>query len=440
MTSRTRFLAARAGYVAIILIATLSDLEFSPDLAAAAERLAHAFALEHGWRDAIDGIRNVVLFAGFGGVWVITSMTGRGRAEILRATLAGVAISVGVEGAQCFSPVRFASIIDVTTNGIGALGGAFAMGLLIDAVRAHKGARSYLGIPAFLLAGSYGIAALCEALTPLFHSAVRTYLPGGPVARLRFELGLAFPFSFNEIPFSNIALMATAGFLAVMWLGERGWVTTGRSLMFAFMASALIVAAHVVHGAFGLPVRWEAAATDVLATGMGVWAGQRWIPVISQQLRGAARARAAAFAYVGLLVLWGWRPFFPETNGQAIALQFEVIRWIPLASLASREDVFSAAHVAQQFFLYAPLGALLAVWPLRLGGHWSHLRPALWLAAGIEAGHILIAERTFDATNALIAIAGLGIGWIVVRRAGFAPYGPSLPQPGGGAHSQPAMR
>jgi len=63
---------------------------------------------------------------------------------------------------------------------------------------------------------------------------------------------------------------------------------------------------------------------------------------------------------------------------------------------------------------------VLAVWPLRRP---PHLWPAVWLAVGIEAGHIVIAERFFDVTNALVACAGLGIGWLVVQRSGFAPHG-----------------
>ena len=76
--------------------------------------------------------------------------------------------------------------------------------------------------------------------------------------------------------------------------------------------------------------------------------------------------------------------------------------------------------------MYLPLGSLLAVWPLRLRGRWAHLWPGVWLAVVIELGHVVIADRTFDATNALVACAGLGIGWIVVRRSGFAPYGEAL--------------
>ncbi len=67
---------------------------------------------------------------------------------------------------------------------------------------------------------------------------------------------------------------------------------------------------------------------------------------------------------------------------------------------------------------------VLAVWPLRLTGGWAYLRPALWLAAVIELGHLVIADRYFDVTNWLIGCAG--VGWIVVRRSGYTPYGAAL--------------
>src|SRR5437868_1992717 len=319
MTPGQRFRAARWGYVAVVLLATLTQLHFSPDLSAAVERLARAFTPSLGWRDAIDGLRNTVLFAGLGAVWVVTSPSGAVRAEIRRATLVGLALSATVEGLQVFSPVRTASIVDVTTNTLGALVGAGAVALLIAAVVAAWGARSYLGVPSFLVAGAYGAAVLCEALAPLFGPAAPPWMAGG-----------------------------------------------------------------------------------------------------------AARARAVWFAYGALLVLWGWRLFMPRTDIAAIADQLTLEHVVPLASLAERVDAFSALHVLQQFLLYLPLGAVLAVWPLRLRGRWAHLWPGVWLCVVIELGHILIADRTFDVTNALVGCAGLGIGWIVVRRSGFAPYGEAI--------------
>ncbi len=118
---------------------------------------------------------------------------------------------------------------------------------------------------------------------------------------------------------------------------------------------------------------------------------ERWLPVLSQSLRGAVRARAAAFAYAALLVMWGWRPFFPETSGQAIAVQFEVCSLDPprLACRTSRRFQRGSRRAAVPA-VRPRLAHCFAVWPLRLAGRWSNLWPALGLAVAIEAGHILI--------------------------------------------------
>src|SRR6266513_4929708 len=171
MTPRGRFLAVRLAYVAIILFATMTQLDFSPDLTAAGQRLARAFTPSLGWRDARDGLRNTVFFAGLGVAWVMSSLSGKVRAEIERATLVGFGLSVTVEGLQVFSPIRTASIVDVATNTLGAFAGALFVALFLVALHRARGARSYLGVPTLLLAGAYSSAVLCEALTPLFRSA-----------------------------------------------------------------------------------------------------------------------------------------------------------------------------------------------------------------------------------------------------------------------------
>jgi len=190
--------------------------------------------------------------------------------------------------------------------------------------------------------------------------------------------------------------------------------------------AGLALLAELGHGMLGFPIWWGAVLVRVAGVGLGAWVAHRALPALTQLLRGAARARAALLAYGALLVLWGWRLFMPRTDVHAIAAQLGPENLVPLASLAEPVDAFSALHVLQQFLLYVPLGSLLAVWPLRLRGRWAHLWPGVWLAVVIELGHLVIVERTFDVTNALVACAGLGIGWIVVRRSGFAPYGEAL--------------
>ena len=426
MTPRGRFLAARLAYVAIILFATVTELHFSPDLTAAADRLARAFTPSLGWRDAIDGLRNTVLFAGLGVTWVMSSLSGRVGAEIERATLVGFGLSVTVEGLQVFSPVRTASIVDVTTNTLGAFAGAVVVALFLAALHRARGARSYLGVPTLLLTGAYTLAVLCEALTPLFRSTPLPGLNGGPLDRWRGALALAQPLRLGAVPWSDLLLFAPAGFLVVMLLTERGRSARQTWQPVAAAGAACAFGAELVHGMFGLSIRWEAAAIHALALGAGAWWAKRRLSLLSQTLRGETRALAVIAAYAVLLVVWGWRPFLPQTEFGAIAQQLTPAHLVPLASLAQRMDVFSVLHVAQQFLLFLPLGCLLAVWPLRLRGRWSHLWPAVWLAWGIEVGHLVLADRYLDVTNALIACAGLGIGWLALRRSGFARYGEAL--------------
>src|SRR2546425_4437050 len=207
MTPRGRFLAARLTSIAITISVTLRGLLCSPSLSAAADRLSRAFTPSLGWRDAIDGLRNTVLFAGLGVTWVMSSLSGRVGAEIERATLVGFGLSVTVEGLQVFSPVRTASIVDVTTNTLGAFAGAVVVALFLAALHRARGARSYLGVPTFLLTGAYTLAALCEALTPLFRSTPLPGLDGGPLARLRATLALAPPLRLAEVPWFDVLLV-----------------------------------------------------------------------------------------------------------------------------------------------------------------------------------------------------------------------------------------
>ena len=412
-------------YVAIVLIATLARLELSPDLAAAGAHLVRAFNPTFGWSDAIDGLRNVALFAGLGAVWLTTTTAPLGT-EIRRATLVGLGLSAIVEGLQLFSPIRSASVVDLATNAGGAFVGALGTAWLITATVRARGARSYLGVPSLLVAGSYGIAVACEALTPLFRSAAAADVHGGPLTRLRLMLALSLPVELWQIPWLDIPLYAPAGFLGVMLLAELGWGARRAWPLVAAGGAAVTLGLEVAHGALGLSIRWEAALTHAIALAAGAWAAPRWLPVLTQELRGAARARGALGAYALLLVLWAWRPLVPRIDPAAIAAHLSLSQLIPLESVASRSDAFSALHVLQQFFLYFPLGAVLAVWPLRARGRWAHLRPALALAILLEIGHIVIDERLFDVTNALLACAGLVLGWTVLRRSGFAPYGEAL--------------
>lgn len=357
---------------------------------------------------------------------MVTSTATSARREIRNATLAGLALSALVEGMQLFSPVRRASIIDLATNAAGALAGALATAWLIAAVIRARGAKSYFGVPAVLLTGSYAVAVACEAITPLFRSDPETDVRGDPLTRLRVTLARSLPLERWQVPWLDIPLFAPAGFLAVLLLAELGWEARRTWLLVALAGAVFAVGLEGAHGVLGVSVRWEAALTHTVALALGAWAAQRWLASWSQRWRGGTRALVAVTAYGLLLALWAWRPLIPRLDPSAIAAQLTWSQIIPLSSLAVRADVFSALHVVQQFLLYVPLGALLTVWPLRRQGWWAGVRPALLLAIVLEVGHLAVRERLFDLTNALLAMSGVLLAWLVLRRSGYAPYGESL--------------
>lgn len=423
---RPRLLAARLAYVAIVLTGTLMALHFSPDLGAAHTRLRRALAPSLSWRDAVDGLRNVVLFGGLGAVWVVTSPSGEVRREIARATILSAALGAAIECTQLFSPVRMASIVDVATNTIGGFAGASATVLLLIAIQRARRTKSYVGIPTLVAVGPYALAVVCEALAPLFQSEPLPSLDGTPLNRLREVLALTLPLDWHHIPAFDLPLYAALGFLLVSYVRERKGSASSSEWLSALAAGLVVATAQIAHGAFGLAVRWEMVATDLAAVGLGAGVARSSLGALTRSLRGAARARAVLAAYTALLLVWGWRPLVPELQWRAIRSKLTMTALTPLESLAERVDVFSAAHVAQQFFLYLPLGALLAVWPLRRTGWCKELWAGVWLAGLIELGHFAVAERSFDATNYFIAVAGLGMGWIAVRRCGYEPYGEAV--------------
>jgi len=97
--------------------------------------------------------------------------------------------------------------------------------------------------------------------------------------------------------------------------------------------------------------------------------------------------------------------------------------WVPLAALGGSMSVFSVVDVVAPFCLYFPLGALLAVWPWRRSGWMADLWPAAYLAFGTEALQLYVQGRFVDVTDPLVQFSGALIGWTVVRRAGYRPYG-----------------
>lgn len=413
---------ARFAYIGLLLLATLTPYRLDADVADLVARLQASIHPSISARDAVDAARNITLFAGWGLVWALTSRK-RNAALIAGATLTGLALSLGIESAQLFSSNRQGSILDLLTNGGGALIGAGATVLVVRSVRAVHGRPSFVGIPAFVFAASYGAAVLLEAVFPLERQETLPGAYGGPFRRLAVSLDQFEPASLWTLPVLDLVLFAPAGALAVMALVER---TRDYQKAFGVVTAAglgLMALAEGARGILGQRIELGPLLLHSAAILLGAWTAARWLPGASRRLRGAGRPKALLVLYLLLLGLWSWRPFDLTFALEAVLGQLSFDRLIPLQSHAIRVELFSVSDLLQMFLLLAPVGALLAVWPVRHRGALSSVFPGLYVALAFELGQVVIDGRYFDITDILLAGSGCLAGWLAIRRAGFASYG-----------------
>lgn len=412
----------RLAYLAILLLATLTDLGpvQLPGGRDAAEAILRIDIT--GTRALVDVVRNVVLFAGWGLVWMATARPGAGRRALALATGTGLAISVGVETAQGFSAVRDASPLDVVANGFGALAGAVCLVVLVRRLAARREARSFVGVPAALFAAGYGIATLGEALIPLLRQD-RLAVWGAPWSRFAYALRSFDPASFGTLPWSEVVLFAPAGFFLAAALREAGHGYRRSAAVAAGAGSLLVVGAELARGTASLAIAGGPIVVHVAAVVLGAWLAAVVLPRVARNLRGAERPQLLYALYALLLSAWFLRPYVPALRPSVWVSELTGRWWMPMAFAADRMDLFSVVDVTNSFFLYLPLGGLLATWPVRRRGAWSGVLPAVVLGALLEAAQLFVSGRTLALADALIAGAGAWTGWVAVRRAGYPVRG-----------------
>jgi VanZ family protein len=421
---------ARVAYVVVILIATLTNLRIDPSSATQlGERLQDVLSPTLAARDAVDGLRNVLLFAGWGLVWCLTARPERAQRTVLLATASGLLLSASVETAQLFSPHRHASLLDVATNTMGALLGSSVTFALLRALTVRRAAPSYVGVPMFLIALAYAGAAIFEIVLPGMRQDLLAGAAGGPLQRFGLALDhLQFSLSPLPVLLLQVLLMLPAGSLMTAALVEHG-VSYRRALIACITGgAALSLLLEFTRGITGQPIELDMFLAHTLGFAAGAVLTHQWLPTLSRQLRGAPRALALLVAYTIVLALWRWRPFLPVTDLAALLENLSPGRLVPLGALALRGDMFTASIVAVGFLLHVPLGALLAVRPLRTRGVLAHALPGLLLVAAMEVGQIFVVGRFFDITDIIIGCAGVLTGYAFVRRAGFPTRGALLPR------------
>ena len=359
-------------------------------------------------------------------IWIVTAPK-RAWSVIGEVVGAALVLSGAIELIQILSPRRMASILDVITDTLGTLVGALVMSSLITLVYRDRGRRAWLRVPTWLLAGAYSGAVLAEAAGPLFRQEFLPLTGINPIARLRHALQLSHLAPAN----ANVAidlvldafLFAPAGALCMIALREKGIDGRKSLLLIMLFATVAFAGAEALHGIFAI----EIVPLAVPAHVGGVLVGALIALALYRYQRGDTPSprmlRDVWITYAVLLVLWGTRPFIPHIDLALISEQLSRSHLVPMASLATREDLSSVMHVVRQSLLFMPAGALLAVWPLSERGGLAHLLPVVYAAIILELSHLVVQGRYFDTTNIMLAVAGAMVGWLVVRTAGIGMRG-----------------
>jgi glycopeptide antibiotics resistance protein len=425
-STKLAVLIARLGYVVVLAAATLAPFHFALPTAGLARGLANAFMFRYSAATAVDAVQNVLLFAGWGALWVTTSRPLPLGASIRTPALSGAAMSVLAEGLQLFLPDRRCSVLDVMTNTAGAALGAASIAIAVQTARAMRTQKSYVGLPAAAFAIAYLCAAASEAVLPLQSAAVIATRGGDQLHRLHTAVSRLDWTSLWRVPLGDVLLFIPLGVFGVMALAEGGarhWAAVRRVCAWGAIGSVLL---ELTHGPLGQAIQLGTAVAHLIGIALGAVVCGAWLPAFSRLVRGRGRPAILLLAYALLIAFWAWRPFVIETNPATIHQQFALERLIPLQGLASRSDLSSVAEIVKPFFLFFPLGALLAVWPLARRGPLASCLPACYLAIVTEVMQGFIAGRFFDGTDLVIQCAAAAIGWAVARQAGYQPYGAVL--------------
>ena len=424
--------------VAVVAVATLSGLAPSPDLDAAAARLDRALHPSIRAIDVLDGLRNVALLAGVGVVWVATARAtavgGRLRRAVAVAGGVGLLLGLLAETAQLFSPVRTSSILDVLTNGLGALLGAATIANVVaygarDAWRRtrHRTRPVWLarlgGPPLLFVAVPYAAACWLEAFSPLGRPDRVPGAWGGPARRWHAALAYAQAHGSTLPAWTDVLLFAPAGALITLWAMDRGVRRWPAAMIVAGGLAALWAVAELLRGFSGADMLAWAVVVHALASAAGAVGVAAWTQrvetarALGHPPRGRSPARYALPTFAALLVLWSWRPFIPVTSWRAVTDALTPEAFVPMAQLAAIMTVHSVADVGVGALLYAPLGAWLAARAPMSAGGVRTLWPGFAVAILSECGQLVVAGRTFDVTDALVQCAGVLVGAVVWRAA-----------------------
>ena len=415
--ARRHAAALRVAYLGCIVIATLLHLGFDASTPNVLLRMQRALDPPMGFKDIVDGARNIALFLGWGATWVLTSGAPSTRRDVAAATLAGLLASLSVETIQLFSQFRTASIADVATNTLGSLIGALALWLMEKRAISDMRRGTMIGIPGWLPASALLMTAFGLAFAPSSRASLIVAWARSPMERAAVVAETAA----IDVPWTalatDVAIWFVVGLAVAIAISDR----TGRIRLSQFVAWLLIVpgllaVAHFGRGLAGL--QRESGTWEV--QGMAVAAGALFGLAMASMWRTAVTARstrayqlAGVVAAVGMLM--SWTPAVWALAASDVA-RFSWRQLVPMMSLFQRQDLSSVFLVLQKAGLGAAVGACLQA-RTRAGEPRPGVRAALLYATVLEIGQCFVRGRYPDVTDILITGSAACLVAVLVERA-----------------------
>jgi glycopeptide antibiotics resistance protein len=437
------------GFLALLVYGSLVPFDYRPvPWGEAVARLRAACALPVRVESRSDWAANVVLYVPLGFLSLAALAVDRrwpaGLAWGLLVVPACAALSAAIEFTQLYFPPRVTSLNDIVANAGGAAVGVFVWLTMGERLtgwlrRFWSGLGTYRGWALRSLAAYLAVLVLVET-TPfdLTLSPVDLYhkYRAGRVRWVPFAAGEVGPFDMIQKSLVNIAYFLPAGVLLAglpgrPWRHPRHWprvlaaglaMAAGVELLQLFVYTRFFDVTDIFTGGFAVLTGWALA----LACG---WLRPPASPAptahgsgVTQPRRPEGRALGlrivTLLGWLGLLVFVNWQPFNFNPSRAFAAHRLRQLSWVPFADYSQGNYLNAFDQIAQKAVLFVPVGALLTAGSA--GRRWARplvLIAAADLAAGLEAGQLMLPTRYASITDVLIETFGAWIGFAVAGRA-----------------------
>jgi glycopeptide antibiotics resistance protein len=443
--NRTHVALAALSFTALAIYGSLVPLEYRPlELAEALQRFRDVPMLQLNMVSRADWVANLLLFVPIGFLWLsVWSMDRPKWLTLIFALIivpACMALSVALEFAQLWFPMRTVSKNDIIAQAIGAVGGAVLWPVIgqsfIDWLRnfatEFRPKKQIDWLLQFYLLGFLIHSLLPLDLTVSFSELYHKF-QNGRILLVPFQYSHGSTFSLiYELTIDVILFVPIGAWIATAFTrNDRVVRPLAVCLLFAAALASVIEFAQVL--VYSRIVDTTDILTQTLGAAAGAWWMGRWFagtqspaPACRRQFRGLAVAAlwliAAMFYSVAVTALF-WSPLEFVWDVELARQRWAEFFRTPLTALYLGTEYNAVEQVLRKLLFFAPLGLILsqaaaqfADWRLRRFLLAVLFAASAALAMGIELGQLFQPSHVADFTDVLLCAAGAAFGMTLGAR------------------------